>query len=82
MALGSLLGLCLMPIMMMLSDRHAASLGVDPLALPWFMVPVLIIGGMFIVRSIRPDPKHIGMNLGHYYPGYEAPARKGGVSAE
>jgi predicted MFS family arabinose efflux permease len=76
-ALGSLLGLCLMPIMMMLSDRHAASLGVDPLALPWFMVPVLIIGGMGIVRNIRPDPKHIGMNLAHYYPGYCAPQRQG-----
>ena len=81
-ATGSLVGLCLMPVMMVISDRYAAQVGMDPLAMPWFMVPVLIIGGMFIVRTIRPDPKHIGMNLGHYYPGYEAPARKGGVSAE
>ena len=80
-ATGSLVGLCLMPLMMMLSDRYAAQVGMDPLAMPWFMVPVLIIGGMFIVRTIRPDPKHIGMNLGHYYPGYEAPARKGGGEA-
>ena len=77
-ATGSLVGLCLMPLMMTLSDHHAASLGMDPLAMPWFMVPVLIIGGMGIVSTIKPDPKHIGMNLGHYYPGYEAPSRKGG----
>ena len=77
-ATGSLVGLCLMPLMMTLSDHHAASLGMDPLAMPWFMVPVLIIGGMGIVSTIKPDPKHIGMNLTHYYPGYEAPSRKGG----
>jgi MFS family permease len=76
-AMGSLLGLCLMPIMMTLSDRYAAGMGVDPLALPWFMVPVLIIGGMAIVRTVRPDPKHIGLNLKHYYPDYEAPKQQG-----
>ena len=77
-AMGSLLGLCLMPIIMTLSDRYAAGMGVDPLALPWFMVPVLIIGGMAIVRTVRPDPKHIGMNLKHYYPDYEAPKQQVG----
>ncbi len=80
-AMGSLLGLCLMPLMITISDAKAASLGVDPLALPWFMVPALIIGGMIIVRNVRPDPKHIGMNLGHYYPGYEAPTRSTGAAA-
>jgi predicted MFS family arabinose efflux permease len=80
-ATGSLVGLCLMPVMMVISDLYAAKVEMDPLAMPWFMVPVLIIGGMVIVRSIRPDPKHIGMNLGHYYPGYEAPSRKGGGEA-
>ena len=80
-AMGSLLGLCLMPIIMTISDRYAAGMGVDPLALPWFMVPALIIGGMAIVRTVRPDPKHIGMNLGHYYPGYEPPKKTGGPAA-
>ena len=81
-AMGSLLGLCLMPIMMTVSDKNAASIGADPLALPWFMVPILIIGGMIIVRNVRPDPKHIGMNLAHYYPGYEPPQRQAGAAAK
>ena len=44
--------------------RHGGSLG-----LPWFFLPVLIIGGMAVVNLVRPDPKTIGMNLSDYWPG-------------
>ncbi len=42
------------------------------MALAWFMLPPLIIGGMIMVRFVQPDPKQIGMRLGDYYPGYPA----------
>lgn len=74
-ATGSLVGLALMPIMVIISDKNAAAFKVDPLAAPWFMVPVLILIGMALVTRVQPDPKHIGMNLAHYYPGYEPPPK-------
>ena len=80
-ATGSLVGLALMPLMVSTSDRIAPGLKMNPLALPWFMVPALIIFGMIIVTFVRPDPKHIGMNLAHYYPGYVAPKRHAGEAA-
>jgi MFS family permease len=33
---------------------------------------------MVIVSFVRPDPKDIGMNLAHYYPGYVEPPHRGG----
>ena len=41
-------------------------------------LPVMIITGMGFVRFVQPDPKEIGMNLAHYYPGYTPPARPAG----
>jgi MFS family permease len=68
LALGSLLSLLLSPLMVKFADMLATSTGVDPLGLPWFFLPVLIIGGMAIVNLVKPDPKTIGMNLGDYWP--------------
>jgi MFS family permease len=75
LATGSLVGLALMPIMVTIADKNAKTFGIDPLAMPWFMVPVLILVGMGLVTQVQPDPKHIGINLAHYYPGYEAPPK-------
>ena len=72
-ALGSLLSLILTPFMIAFSDRFARGIGHDPLALPWLMLPVLIVGGMALVHWVRPDPKQIGMRLADYYPGYKPP---------
>ena len=72
-AMGSLLGLLISPAVVSLSERLARDWGTDPLALPWFMLPALIIPGMALIGFVRPDPKEIGMNLERYYPGYAAP---------
>jgi MFS family permease len=77
-ALGSLIGLVISPVMLTVSDRMAASIGQHPLGLPWFMLPLLIVSGMVIVSFVRPDPKVIGMQLDKYYPGYVAPQRPAG----
>lgn len=74
-ATGSLIGIAVSPLVMGLAEIVARRTGVDPIGLPWLMLPVLIAGGMVLVRFVRPDPKEIGQNLERYYPGY-APAPK------
>lgn len=74
-ALGSLAGLLVTPAMVSIAERIAHDTGRDPLALPWLMVPLLVVSGMVIVSFVRPDPKVIELNLAHYYPGYTPPAR-------
>ncbi len=69
-ALGSLVGLLVSPTVIYYSEIFAKKNGYEPLALPWFFMPVLIIPGMFLVSFIRPDPKEIGRNLAQYYPGH------------
>jgi MFS family permease len=70
-ALGSVVGLVVSPLMISGAEMVAPRLGQDPLGLPWFLLPVLIIGGMTLVAFVRPDPKEIGMNLERYYPDYK-----------
>jgi MFS family permease len=67
-ALGSLIGLVIAPLMLTFSDSFAPDLGIDPLGLPWLMLPALIVSGMVVVTFVRPDPKEIGMRLETYYP--------------
>lgn len=74
-ALGSLLGLLISPTVIYYSEIIAKARGYEPLALPWFFLPALIIPGMFLVTLVRPDPKEIGQNLSKYYPGYVPPPR-------
>lgn len=69
-ALGSLAGLVVSPIMIGAADWFTKGQGHDSLGLPWLMLPVMIVGGMALVAFVRPDPKEIGMNLARYYPGY------------
>jgi MFS family permease len=72
-AMGSLVGLVIAPLVVSFAETMAQRLGQDPLALPWFILPVLIIAGMVLIFFVRPDPKEIGMALERYYPGYRAP---------
>jgi len=60
---------------MWLSEIIAGRTGLEAIALPWLMVPALILLGMVLVTFVRPDPKEIGMNLQHYYPDYKPPGR-------
>jgi MFS family permease len=60
---------------MWLSEILARQTGHEPIALPWLMVPTLILTGMVLVTFVRPDPKEIGMNLERYYPGYRPQPR-------
>ncbi len=75
LALGSLLGLAVSPVMIAVSQSVAERSGQDPLGLAWYLLPCLILPGMVVIGFVRPDPKHIGQNLHQYYPGYVAPPR-------
>ena len=72
-ALGSIAGLAISPLLVAAAEHAAPGLGLDPLALPWLMLPVLIVAGMVLVTFIRPDPKVIGQSLGQYFPGTRSP---------
>jgi MFS family permease len=72
-ASGSIIGLVISPILMWLSEGIARRHGLEPLALPWLMVPTLILMGMVLVTWVKPDPKQIGLNLSRYYPDHVAP---------
>ncbi len=76
-AMGSLVGLVISPLAITGAERFAHQTGQQPLALPWFLLPVLIVAGMALVHFVRPDPKEIGMNLSRYYPGYRPPPKPG-----
>jgi MFS family permease len=74
-ATGSLVGIVLSPGVMALADLIAARTGSPAIALPWLMMPVLILGGIILVFFVHPDPKEIGMNLERYYPDYVPPPK-------
>ncbi len=80
-ALGSLSGLLFFPPIMRFSEIYAVPLGQDPLALPWLLIPVLILPSMFLITRVRPDPREIGMNLERYYPDYKPSIHEAGHEA-
>jgi MFS family permease len=72
-ALGSLVGLLISPLLVGFAEIVASTVGVHALGLPWLLLPVLIVAGMVVVAYVRPDPKEIGLRLDLYYPGYVPP---------
>jgi MFS family permease len=74
-ATGSLVGIMLSPLVMALADHIARRTGSPAIALPWLMLPVLILGGMILVAFVQPDPKEIGMHLERYYPDHVPPPK-------
>jgi MFS family permease len=75
-ALGTVAGLILSPLLASLGERLAAATGIAPLAVPWLLLPPVMITGMVLVALVRPDPMQIGLDLSRYYPGLPpAPAR-------
>ena len=74
-AAGSLIGLVISPVLMWISEIIASQTGLEPIALPWLMVPTLILVGMVLVTFVQPDPKVIGMNLEQYYADYTPPPK-------
>ncbi len=72
-ALGSLVGLVISPVVISMAEKVAPRLSMEPLGLPWLLLPVLIIAGMTLIAFVHPDPKEIGLHLEDYYPDYVPP---------
>lgn len=72
-ALGSLIGLVISPLVVSTCENFADVIGMNPLSMPWFILPLLIVSGMGMVAFVHPDPKEIGQNLQRYYPEYSPP---------
>jgi Na+/melibiose symporter-like transporter len=73
---GSLVGALGGPVLMTLSQGLAITLAVHPLAMPWFLIPAVILPSMALVFLVRPDPKEIAANLSLYYPGHALVERR------
>jgi MFS family permease len=70
---GSLIGAMGGPVLISIAQLLAPRLALDPLALPWLLVPFVLLPSLGLVLLVRPDPKEIAANLERYYPGYRAP---------
>ena len=78
---GSLVGALASPILIRISESIADDFGMEPIALAWFFIPILVVVSMAMVLQVRPDPKEIASNLADYYPDYrqsDAPQRAAG----
>ncbi len=67
---GSLVGALASPILIRTSETFAGDFGLEPIALAWFFIPVVVVASMIMVLQVRPDPKEIAANLADYYPDY------------
>jgi MFS family permease len=67
--MGSLLGAVIAPGIIALAQDLSPRLAIDPLGLPWLFLPLLIVPALFLVLSLRPDPREIGRTLPAFYPG-------------
>src|SRR5262249_32844282 len=66
--MGSLIGAFGGPLLITLAEAWSPRLHLDPLALSWCLVPVVLLPSLGLVRLIRPDPTEIAANLAVYYP--------------
>ena len=71
---GSLVGALASPLLIKASEIIASDVGIEPIALAWFFIPIVVVLSMFLVIQVRPDPKDIASRLGDYYPDYTPPA--------
>ena len=66
---GSSLGSIGSPLLVWAASNYAASHGLDELAIPWLVPPLLMVISGILVYLIKPDPLEIARNIADYYPG-------------
>jgi len=77
---GSLIGVFGGPILITVAQLLGPRLAIDPIALAWLLVPIVLIPSMGLVFLIHPDPKDIAAHLESYYgPGVVASSRASGA---
>jgi MFS family permease len=73
---GSLIGAMGAPVLIVAAQATGPDAGIDPFALTWFLLPVILIPSVALVFLVRPDPKQIAAHLERYYPGLAPPATR------
>lgn len=68
-AAAGLVGAVLGPVVVSLGSRTADAFGGERLAAPWLFLAVLFVLAATGVSRVRPDPRHIALDLSRYYPG-------------
>ncbi|WP_241476980.1 MFS transporter [Meiothermus ruber] len=77
-AMGSLFGAGLSPLLVWVAEHLGLALGINEIALAWLMLPLLILPSFLLVAGIQPDPKQMALELARYYPAW---ALQGAASA-
>jgi MFS family permease len=67
---GALVGALGGPLLVEVAQANSGAVQMEPAALAWLLVPIVVLPSMLLVLLIRPDPKTIAENLARYYPGY------------
>lgn len=67
--MGALVGALGGPVMVSSGVALAHRVGLSDLALPWLLVPLLLLPSMVLILLIRPDPQEIALHLERYWPG-------------
>jgi MFS family permease len=66
---GTSLGSIGSPLLVWAASNYAASHGLDELAIPWLVPPLLMVISGILVYMIKPDPLEIASNIADYFPG-------------
>ena len=72
---GSLIGSFIAPVLIFTSGKLSEGSGVNELAMPWLLTPLIIVPAVFAILAVRPDPREIAMNLASYWPGVAQTAK-------
>jgi MFS family permease len=67
--MGSLMGAFVGVGLVSASKPIGNGVGIDPLAMGWFLAPAGMVAALILVLFVRPDPRQIATNLEAYYPG-------------
>jgi MFS family permease len=65
---GSLIGSVVAPLLIWVAGLLSASTGINELAMPWLLTPIVIVPSVFAILMVKPDPKHIATHMADYWP--------------
>ena len=72
---GTSLGSIGSPLLVWAASNYAASHGLDELAIPWLVPPMLMVVTAVLVYMIKPDPLDIARNISEFYPDEPVPEK-------
>ena len=65
---GSLIGSIVAPLLIAAAGLLSGWTGINELAMPWLLTPIVIIPPVFAILMVKPDPKHIATHMADFWP--------------